>query len=353
MYNFELASLPWNIVFGPGSLKSLPDKLKQYAFKQPLILSTPEQSADAQKIADVLKNLNAEIFDKAVMHVPVETVKEAQHIIETLNIDCTISIGGGSTTGLGKALALKNDLPNIAIPTTYAGSEMTNIWGITENGRKITGRDNKVVPNLILYDPELTLSLPAYIAGPSGINAMAQAVVNLTAENQNPIISLWAEEAVRVLTKGLPRIMEHPEDIDARSDILYGACLAGAALGVGITGVHHRLCHTLGGSFNMSHAETHTIILPHTVAFNNSYVSEQTQRLAKAMGQLDPAAAIFDLAVKVGAKTSLKDIGFKKNDIEKAAKISVEKPCNNPRPVVFDSVMKLLIDAYQGQRPHC
>ena len=353
MLKFELASLPWNIVFGAGSLKRLPVKLAQFSYKRPLILSTPGQRNNAEKIIGTLKDISVEVFDKAVMHVPMETIKEAQQLAESFSADCTISIGGGSTTGLGKALALKNDLPNIAIPTTYAGSEMTNIWGITENGRKVTGRDIKVLPDLILYDPELTMSLPANIAGPSGINAMAQAVVNLTAENENPIISLWAEEAVRALTKWLPEVIEHPEDIEARSGVLYGACLAGAALGVGTTGIHHRLCHTLGGSFNMPHAETHTIILPHTVAFNSSYVNEQTKRLARAMGQKDPAAAIFDLATKVGASTSLKDIGFKERDLEEAANIAVEKPCSNPRPINYDEVIGLLKDAYDGKRPHC
>ena len=126
-----------------------------------------------------------------------QTVIEAVSEVERLGADCSLALGGGSTTGLGKVLALRLGLPNIVIPTSYAGSEMTNIWGMTEEGRKITGRDNIVLPTLTLYDPELTLSLPPAFAGPSGLNAMAQAVVNVAADNVNLIVSLMALEAVR------------------------------------------------------------------------------------------------------------------------------------------------------------
>lgn len=291
------------------------------------------------------------VFSQAVMHVPVETVEQAISAVKELKADCSISIGGGSTTGLGKALALKLDLPNIAIPTTYAGSEMTNIWGMTETGKKTTGRDNKVVPNLTLYDPELTLSLPAHIAGPSGLNAMAQAVVNVTAENLNPIVSALALDAIRALTESLPVIINQPDNIAARSMALYGACLAGGALGTGTTSLHHRLCHTFGGSFNTPHAETHTVLLPHCVAYNAAATAAGTQRLAEAMGVDNAAVGIYKLAQTVGAPTALKDIGVEESDLDKAATIALETPVNNPEPVTVERLRSLLDNAFHGNTP--
>ena len=210
MHEFEFQALPWNVIFGVGALRRLPSELGKLGLSRALVLSTPEQVADADKVAELLAERAAGTFTKAVMHVPVETVELARARVQALNADCTVSIGGGSTTGLGKALALQDDLPNVAIPTTYAGSEMTNLWGLSEGGRKATGRSRKVVPDLTIYDPELTLSLPPHIAGPSGINALAHAVVNIGLENPNPVIALLAEQAVRSLSRSLPVVIKDP-----------------------------------------------------------------------------------------------------------------------------------------------
>ena len=302
MNNFSYQALPWNIRFGAGTLASLPKEMDNMGFSRALVLSTPNQATDAQSIVDLLGSRAAGLFDQAVMHVPVATVEAAIAEVKSLDCDCSVSLGGGSTTGLGKALALKLDLPNIAIPTTYAGSEMTNIWGITENDRKVTGRDNRVLPSLTLYDPELTLSLPAELAGPSGLNAMAQAVVNVTSGTLNPMVSMMALEAIKHLSNSLPNIIANPADIEARSQALYGASLAGGALGTGVTSLHHRLCHTFGGTFNTPHAETHTILLPHCVAYNAAAAEEGTQRLAQALGTDNAAIGTYELARRVGAR---------------------------------------------------
>lgn len=350
-YNFDYKALPWNIVFGEGALQRLPEELDKLGYSRALVLATPQQTEQGQELVSLLGKRAAGLFDQAVMHVPVATVDQAIQEVERLNADCSVSIGGGSTTGLGKALALKMDLPNIVIPTSYAGSEMTNIWGITENERKVTGRDDRVVPTLTLYDPVLTLTLPAEFAGPSGLNAMAQAVVNVAAENTNPIVAIMATEAVRALSHSLPKVIVEPENMQARAEALYGACLAGGSLGTGTTSLHHRLCHTFGGTFNTPHAETHTILLPHCVAYNAAATEAGTRRLADAMGVENAALGIFELAKTVGAPTALKDIGIQESDLDKAAEIATETPVNNPEPVTTERVRALLQNAYEGVEP--
>lgn len=348
---FEFAALPWQIIFGAGSIARLPAELDRCEFSRALVLSTPEQRGQAEQIATLIGKRAAGIFDQAVMHVPVATIDAASAVAASLRADCTVSIGGGSTTGLGKALALRAELPNIAIPTTYAGSEMTNVWGMTEGGRKQTGRDERVVPRFVIYDPELTLELPAAISGPSGLNAMAQAVVNVTAAAPNPVITALALDGIRAIARGLPTVVRAPRDIDARSDVLYGACLCGAALGVGITGLHHRLCHTLGGSFNTSHADTHAILLAYSVAYNAGAVAEGTARVAEALGVSDAAGGIFDLLHEVSAVTDLAALGLTASDLDRAAGLATETPCANPAPVSRAAVRELLGRAWRGERP--
>jgi maleylacetate reductase len=348
---FEFAALPWHIVFGPGALKRLPDELAKRGLTRALVLSTPEQRHHAEMVAAIIGETGVGIFDQAVMHVPTSTVASASALAQTCRADCTISIGGGSTTGLGKALALKSALPNVAIPTTYAGSEMTNVWGLTEDGRKTTGRDNRVVPAFAIYDPELTLDLPAAISGPSGINAMAQAVVNVTAAKPNPIITALALDGIRALAASLPRIIESSRDMGARTEAMYGACLCGAALGVGITSLHHRLCHTLGGSFKTSHADTHAILLAYSVAYNQTAVPDATRRVAEALGVAEAASGIYDLLHRVSEKTNLQHLGLSEADLDRAAAIATETPCNNPAEVTRAGVRDLFERAYRGLRP--
>lgn len=348
---FEFAALPWQIIFGAGALKRLPAELDSHGLSRALVLSTPEQRHHADAVAELIGERCAGIFDQAVMHVPIATVSAAQSLATSLKVDCTVSIGGGSTTGLGKALALKSDLPNIAIPTTYAGSEMTNVWGLTEHGRKTTGLDTKVLPTFAIYDPELTLDLPAFISGPSGINAMAQAVSNATAASPNPIISALALDGIRALATSLLTVVKEPHDIDARTQALYGACLCGAALGAGITSLHHRLCHTLGGSFNTSHADTHAILLAYSVAYNSAAVPEGTQRVAAALGVADAANGIYELLHQVSEKTNLQHLGLGETDLDKAADIATETPCSNAAEVTRDGVRELFDHAYHGRRP--
>ncbi len=354
MQAFINNQLPGRVVFGAGALEHLPREMELLGASRALVLSTPEQKAQAEDVARRLGGRCAGIFARAVMHVPIETAREARAEAARLGADCAVAIGGGSTTGLGKAIALESALPILAIPTTYAGSEMTPIYGITEAGMKKTGRDRKVLPRTVIYDPLLTLGLPAGMSATSGMNAIAHAVEGLYAEDANPVMALMAEEGIRALASGLPRVVKNPADIDARSDCLYGAWLCGAVLGGVGMALHHKLCHTLGGTWNLPHAETHTIVLPHAAAYNTSAAPDAMVRVARALGlegAASAAAGLFDLARSLGAPLALKDIGMPESELDRAADIAVKSPYYNPRPIDRAAIRKLLDDAWHGRRP--
>lgn len=316
-----------------------------------LVLCTPEQRGSAEDIARRLGSRSAGIYDKAVMHVPLETADAARAVAKELNADCCVAVGGGSTIGLGKAIALTSELPILAIPTTFAGSEMTPIYGITAEGQKKTGRDPRVLPKTVIYDPLLTLSLPAKIAGPSGMNAIAHCVEALYAEDANPITSLMAEEGIRTLAASLTLVVAELDNVDAHADALYGAWLAGACLGNVGMALHHKLCHTLGGSFNLPHAETHTVVLPHVVQYNRDAAHGAMTRISHALKGADPAGGLYDLAKAIGAPLALKDLGMKEAALDEAARLAAHNPYYNPRPVEQAAIRQLLQNAWEGKRP--
>lgn len=351
MKSFIYQNLPARVVFGAGSLAQLPREMDTLGAARALVLSTPEQRAWAERVAGLLGARAAGIFDRAVMHVPIETAREAREVARQLGADCAVAIGGGSTTGLGKAIALDSGLPIVAIPTTYAGSEMTPIYGITEAGLKKTGRDPRVLPRTVIYDPELSLGLPVALSVTSGINAIAHAAEGLYAADANPITDLMAEDGIAALGRALPRIWAQPADAEARSDALYGAWLCGTVLGAVGMALHHKLCHTLGGSFNLPHAETHTIVLPHALAYNAAAAPQAMERIRRALGGASAAQAVFDLAQAHGAPVALKDIGMKADDLDKACAIAMSNQYPNPRPLEAGAIRRLLQDAFEGLRP--
>jgi maleylacetate reductase len=362
--NFTYNAQPARVIFGAGSLQHLAREIDLLGARRALILSTPEQRASAEMVADLLGARAAGVFDRAVMHVPIETAREARALAQQLGADCAVAIGGGSTTGLGKAIALDSGLPILAIPTTYAGSEMTTIYGITEGGMKKTGKDPRVLPRTVIYDPELTLSLPVGMSVTSGLNAIAHAAEGLYAVDANPIMDLMAQEGIAALGRALPVISRlhlssvraEPVEalLNARSDALYGAWLCGTVLcSVGMA-LHHKLCHTLGGSFNLPHAETHTIVLPHALAYNAAAAPQAMARIATALGrtgQATAAQAAFDLARDNGARVALKDIGMNEADLDKACDIAMQNQYPNPRPLQKLALRQLLQNAFEGVRP--
>jgi maleylacetate reductase len=348
---FVYNGLPSRVIFGAGSIAQLPAELDRLGAKRALLLSTPEQKESLQEVSKALGARCAGTYDKAAMHVPVEIAEDARRVARELGADCCVTVGGGSTTGLGKAIALSSTLPILAVPTTYAGSEMTPIYGLSEGGLKKTGRDARVLPKTVIYDPNLTLSLPAALSAASGMNAIAHCVEALYAVDANPIISLMAEEGIRALAASLPRVVSDGKNLEARGDALYGAWLAGIALGSAGMALHHKLCHVLGG-FGLPHAETHSIVLPHAMKYNSEAAAAAMQRVARSLGEKENApAAVWDLENRLGIAMKLKDVGMKEADIERAATIASEAPYPNPRQVEFGPVLALLRDAYEGRRP--
>src|ERR1700736_6803850 len=294
------------VVFGSGTLGELAGEAERLGLRRILVLSTPGHRGLANNAATLLGPAWAATFSGARMHTPVETTAAAMAIVRERSIDGTVAIGGGSTTGLGKAIALRTDLQQIVLPTTYAGSELTNILGETEAGSKRTIRDGKVVPVTIIYDVDLSVTLPVRLSVASGMNALAHAVEGLYAKDGNPILSLMAEEGIRALGSALPRIGKNADDRMARRDALYGAWLCGTVLAGTVMALHHKLCHVLGGSFDLPHAETHAVILPHAAAYNAKAAADALNRVAHVLGAESAAGGLFDLAGALGAATSLR-----------------------------------------------
>jgi alcohol dehydrogenase class IV len=357
MQAFTYIAQPARVVFGAGALQHLGREIERLGARRALVLSTPEQADSARLVAAVLGERAAGVFAKAAMHVPIETAREASEEAARLGADCAVAIGGGSTTGLGKAIALDSALPILAIPTTYAGSEVTPIYGLTEGGVKKTGRDARVLPRTVIYDPELTLTLPWALTVTSAFNAIAHAAEGLYAPDGNPVIALMAEEGIRASAAALAPLQANPRDLDARGDVLYGAWLCGTVLGAITMGLHHKLCHTLGGSFNLPHAGTHTVILPHALAYNAPAAPQAMARVVRALGgaatgdPLDAARALHALARRYGAPTSLAALGMPAEGLDHAADLAVQTPYPNPRPLDRAALRALLQRAFEGAAP--
>ena len=349
--SFTFENLPCRVVFGSGTLAEAKAEVERLGGKRALVLTTPQQEAQGKALGSALGPLFAGLFAGATMHTPVEVTERAIAAMKECKADCVVALGGGSTTGLGKALALRTGINQLCIPTTYAGSEMTPILGQTENGLKTTVRDTAVLPETVIYDVDLTMTLPVGLTATSGINAIAHAVEALYARDTNPVTSLMAEEGIRALAGALPAIAARPDDRAARSDALYGAWLCGVCLGTVGMALHHKLCHTLGGTFDLPHAETHTIVLPHALAYNARAVPEAVARIARAIGASDASQGLFDLARRLGAKLALRDIGMPESGIDKAADLAVTNAYWNPRPLERDAIRDLIARAWAGEPP--
>jgi alcohol dehydrogenase class IV len=351
MKPFIYQAQPSRVLFGPGSMQHLPRELEALGATRALVLCTPGQREPAERVVQLVGARVVGVFARAAMHVPLEVVREGAETARRLGADCAVAIGGGSTTGLAKAIALDSGLPILALPTTYAGSEMTPIYGLTEGGVKKTGRDPRALPRTVIYDAELSLTLPVGVTVTSGLNAIAHAAEGLYAFDGNPITSLMAEEGIRAMAAALPRLWVDPENTSARGDALYGAWLCGAVLGATSMGLHHKLCHSLGGSFNLPHAEVHTVLLPHALAYSGDHAPEAMARIARALGSPTAAGGVFDLARRHGARSALKDIGMPAEGLERAAELAVTNAYPNPRPLERSAIRELLQRAFDGVRP--
>lgn len=337
--------------FGAGLRHHVGDEMAVLGLTRALVLTTPQQADTGAEFAQRLGQRAVGMFAKAAMHTPVAISDEAAALALALGADCVVAVGGGSTTGLGKAIALRTDLPQIVVPTTYAGSEATGILGQTENGRKTTITTPKVQPEVIIYDPELVRSLPVGMTVTSALNAMAHAAEALYAQNRSPVSTLLALEGLRAFHDALPRVLANPDDLSARGETLYGAWLCGTVLGTVGMALHHKLCHTLGGSFDLPHAETHAVILPHAIAYNEAATADLLAPVAHLFGAKTAGQALYDFAVAMNAPLALRDLGLAHADLDRAADIATQNPYWNPRPVEKDALRHLLQAAWAGHPP--
>jgi len=346
--SFVYDALPGRVVFGVGSVEHLGEEVDRLGARRVLAI------AGKRAIDGLVERLGgrwAASFTDVQQHVPVEAAARALAAGAAADADCLVAMGGGSATGMAKAVALERPTPIVAVPTTYAGSEVTPIYGLTGPDGKRTGRDPRVLPRTVLYDPALTTGLPAEVTGPSGMNALAHCVEALYAPGANPVTSLLAEEGAKVLHRGLPRAVADPADLAARSDALLGAWLAGAALATAGVGIHHQLCHLLGGAYRLPHAELHAVVLPHAVHFVAPAARPQLARLAAGLEVEDVAGGIWDLGRRLGAPASLAELGLAETELDRAAAQAVAKVVQTPRRAGVTELRALLAAAWQGRRP--
>jgi maleylacetate reductase len=347
---FTYDGVPVRVVFGPGARRRLAAELDRLGLRQVVLIASGSSRAEADALVEVLDHRVTWRVDGVRQHVPVELVEQVTADVVQVDGDGVVTLGGGSATGLGKSLA-RSGLPLVAIPTTYSGSEMTTMWGVTTAGRKQTGRDPNVLPKTVLYDPELTYTLPPLTSAASGLNAVAHCLEALWAAGASPLSAPLALEGARALCEALPHVLADPSSETARSRALAGACQAGMALATGGTGLHHRLCHVLGGRFDLPHAQTHAALLPHVVAFNEPAIGAMAARMAVAVGAGRASTGLHDLCLRMGLEPALAELGMPEAGIDEVAAEVAAAPPVNPRPVEEAALRSLLRAAWAGDPP--
>jgi len=348
--SFTFPGMTTRVVFGSGTLARTGDEVARLGHSRALVLSTPHQRPEAEALATLLGDRAVGVFSEAAMHTPVEITARALAAYNAAGATCVVALGGGSTIGLGKAIAVRTGADQIAIPTTYAGSEMTDILGETADGAKTTRRDPAIRPEVVIYDVDLTLNLPVAMTVTSALNAIAHAAEALYAPDRNPVILLMCRDALEIFRDALPDLVAKPQDHPARASTLYAAWCCSTALGQVSMALHHKLCHTLGGAFNTPHAETHAILLPHTVGFNAGAVPGLLAPIADVFGTT-AGGGLHDFAARLGAPLRLADLGLTPADLDRAAALAVQTPYPNPRPFDQADIRAVLQAAWEGARP--
>lgn len=351
MNRFVYEVVGGRVVFGAGSVSEVPAELDLLGARRVMIIANGSSVHLADLLADLLGGRFAARIDHVNPHVPIEDVERARNLVVASSSQAVVTIGGGSAIGLGKNIAIRAPVQHLAIPTTYSGSEMTSIHGLTVGGFKKTGRDPRAKPQTVVYDPDLSRALPMRLTAGSAMNAVAHCVEALYAEQRNPVTSLMAIEGLRALFSGLDRVVADRIDPVGRTSLLYGAFLAGSALGVVGMAIHHKICHVLGGTFGLAHGDANAVILPHVVAANDRAEPQVMAAIAGVLGVADPAAGLFDLAAAAGAPSSLAELGMSARDLDRAADLVMEKPGFNPRAVERPWIRRLLDDAFLGRKP--
>lgn len=349
---FARTSLPGRIVFGDAAVERLAEELDQQDLRQVMLITASHDAHLGEQGRKVLGDRIQLHWDEVRQHVPRELAQRATGAARTAGADVLVAIGGGSTTGLGKAVAVSTGLPLVVVPTTYAGSEMTPIYGLTSDNEKVTARDGRALPRIVVYDPQLLITLPAAVVGPSGLNALAHCAEALWAANADPITDAIALDGARRLQQHLPAAYA-TDDASARGEVLIAACLAGTALGTVGTSLHHALCHLLGGMFDAPHAETHAIVLPYAISYLQPAVPAAARRLAQAMDTSEQALArtVWELGRSVGTREGLRAVGIKEEQISALTQAALDKQLASPRPLAYGALHDALRAAWTGQPP--
>ncbi|MDC3726916.1 maleylacetate reductase [Rhodococcus sp. Rp3] len=351
MRSFVYNSHPVRVIFGPGTASRVADEVRRLDRSRVLLLAGEHVRHQAELVEKYLGDLQVARFDGAVMHTPVEVTERVLGLVTEHDVDAVVAVGGGSTTGLAKALARRTGIDQVILPTTYAGSEVTPVLGETADGVKTTRSSPDILPETVVYDVEFTTSMPIPLAVTSAINAMAHAIEALYSEQANPIVDALALEAVAAIARGIPALGADSADPEGRSDLLLAAWLSGTCLASAGMGLHHKLCHVLGGSFDLPHAATHTVVLPHALAYNEPSVPHVMARVAQALGTDSAPAGVYDLVAAAGGPTSLEELRLRESDLDEAARLATAKPYPNPREVTEVGVRRLLGEAFAGNRP--
>lgn len=348
---FVFPGLATRVVFGHGTLAQVPDEVARLGHRRALVLSTSHQEDQAQALLAALGARGAGVFAGAVMHTPTDVTLRAIDAFQAAGAGCVVSLGGGSTTGLGKAIATRTGADQVVVPTTYAGSEMTDILGETAGGEKTTRRDASIRPEVVVYDVDLTLTLPLGLTVTSALNAIAHAMEGFYAPDRHPITDALSRDAMAAFARSVPVLVTNPLDATARSDALFAAWGCSTTLGQVTMALHHKLAHVLGGSFGLPHAETHAVLLPHTAAYNEPSVGGLLAPIRDAFGHATAAAGLWHFAKACGAPMRLADLGLSLQDLDRASDIAARNPYANPAPVTRDGIRHLLQKAYDGQCP--
>ena len=344
------------VIFGAGHRSQVPDEVARLEAQRVLVIGDDTLVEMVQEIADAVAGRLAGTFCESVRHIPIEVARRAVAAARDADADLLVAVGGGSCIGTAKVVARELDLPILAVPTSHTGSEMTPIWALTENQVKNTARDQKVLPATVVYDPELTLSLPPQQAGNSGMNAMAHLVESMYSPVASPISMLMAQEGIRALAAGLPRVVEDPTDIKARSLAMYGGWLGGWVLGTTTMSVHHTITRVIGGTYDTPHGATHSAVLPYVTMFNSLAANPAMRTVKRALGQASRPApragvGLWELARDIGATTSLRALGLPESAVDEITEQVVAASPPNPRPLTRSGLRNLLEAAYRGERP--
>ncbi|UUU26943.1 maleylacetate reductase [Streptomyces sp. DSM 40750] len=345
---FTHETLPQRVVFAAGeSPVAVAAEIEALGGSRVMLIASDREKELADPIAKEIPVVLC--HEEVVMHVPVEVARRARRAAADADADILVSVGGGSTTGLAKAVAMTTGLPIVAVPTTYAGSEATNVWGLTEGETKTTGVDNEVLPASVVYDAGLLTTLPGEMTVASGLNAMAHCVDSLWGPRADPIDRALAQEGIRALATGLPAVADDSTSIEGIEQTLYGAYLAAVAFASAGSGMHHKICHVLGGMFNLPHAQTHAVVLPYVLAFNAPHAPEAEARVAQAFGSRKAGAGLAALRQVLDAPRALRDYGMPEDGIAKAlGPITQAIPADNPAPVTDENLTALLKAAWAG-----